>query len=120
MSWISFERLIQLLPAKQHLNVNVDVLRNFAQQNGRNILAFVKRYCSGASIAVPELFVRAFLARLKEAELLQMAHNLMRFKNRQATHFLSDCDLLSAYKLGLEMWLAIVEQHRHNLLKILI
>ena len=53
--------------------------------------------------------MKAFLPRLKEAELL-MAHNLMRFKYRQAAHCLCDCDLLSAYKLGLEMWFAIIEQ----------
>jgi hypothetical protein len=65
-------------------------------------------------------FVRAFLSCLEETELLQMAHNLVRFKNGQAAHCLCDSYLLSADKLSLEMWFAVVEQHRHNLLEILI
>lgn len=60
---------------------------------------------------MPELFVRAFLPRLEETELLQMAHDLLRFKSRQAAHCLCYCYLLRAYKLRLEMWFAVVEQH---------
>ena len=60
---------------------------------------------------MPELFVRAFLPRLEETELLQIAHKLLRLKNGQAAHYLCDRYLLSAYKLRLEMWFAVVEQH---------
>ena len=60
---------------------------------------------------MPELFVRAFLPRLEETELLQMAHDFLRLKNRQAAHCLCDRYLLCAYKLRLEMWFAVVEQH---------
>ena len=69
---------------------------------------------------MPELFVRAFLPCFKETELLQMAHTLLRFQNGRAARCLCDRYLLSAYKLRLETWFAVVEQHRHHLLKILI
>jgi len=99
-----------LWPAEQYLYRNTDVLCDLAKENRRNVLAFVEWNRGGTSIGMSELLMRTSLTCLKEAGSLQMANNLLWFQNRQTAHGLCDCHLLSAYKLGFKMRLAVIEK----------
>ena len=80
----------------------------------------MERNRCGAAIGVPELFVGSLLTNFLKPQPLQVTNNFLRFKNRQVAHCSGDGHLLSANKFRLQMWLAVFQQHAHDLLKVLV
>ena len=98
---VAFEELFGRYP---------DVLRNLPQQRGRDVASAVERNGRASTIRVAELFVRAFLPNLDEAQTLEKGDDLTRFQRGQRAH-LRDPDGLDRHELGLEFRLPILEEH---------
>ncbi len=75
-------------------------------ERGPSCLAHQGAGTGGATRALPDLL---------EAELHQENGHLARFQDRQGAHRLRDLDGLKADELRLELWIAVLEEHRNNL-----
>lgn len=82
-------------------------------------MARVKGDRRASPIRVPVLTVCPTLPNLLEAELHQERGHLAWFQDRQRAHGLRDLYGLKAHELGLEFRIAVLEEHRDDLTKIL-
>jgi hypothetical protein len=75
---------------------------------------------SGATVRVPELLVRATLPDLREAVGLQQSDDFPRSQDGNGAHSSGDLDSTHIDELGLEIRLAILEEHFDDLSEILL
>ena len=71
---------------EKFLNGEADVAGNLAQESRRDISARMNRHGGYATIRVPELLVRAALAKLAKTEALQQCHHLARLEDWWLRH----------------------------------
>ena len=75
-------------------------------------------YGRSAPIRVSKLAVRPALAHLYEPEPLKERDDLARLEDRDRAWHSGDLDCLDTDELGLKLWLPILQEHLHNLLKV--
>ena len=73
--------MLQQLPNRQP-----DVLRDFSQQDWRDISPVMERYGRSPAVRMSELFVTTSLSRFAEPEAFEDGHNLCRFEDGHITH----------------------------------
>ena len=99
-----------LLPPKQLWHGDANVAGDLPQKKRRDVPALVKRHGRDASVGVAKLLVRAALANLCKAKLLQELDDLTRFENRNRTHRLANGNLLQTDELTFEFGVTVLEQ----------
>lgn len=78
----------------------------------------MKRYGRPAPIGVSKLAVRPALAHLHEPEPLKQCDDLARLEDRDRARHSGDLDRLDTDELGLELRLAVLQEHLDDLLKV--
>jgi len=93
--------------ADEFVNGESDVFCDLAEQDGRNISAFVKRNCCAPPVCVAILLVRTSLPSFNKSKLLEYRNNFCRFQDRKRSHLSRDLHSLRSDELAVEFWLAI-------------
>ena len=105
--------------AQELFECQADVLDDLAEEHWRNISPRMVWDSRAATVGVPILHVRATLPCEGEAQRLQDTADLARFENGRLGHELcSYGDALSADKLRLQNWFAVLQEHLNDLSEI--
>ena len=105
--------------AQKLFESQADVLDDLAEEHWRNISPRMVWDSRAATVGVPILHVRATLPCEGEAQRLQDTADLARFENGRLGHELcSYGDALSADKLRLQNWFAVLQEHLNDLSEI--
>lgn len=113
-------REFKLLARYQFVDGEADVLGNLAQQDRRNVAPSVERHRGAASLAIPELFVRATLADFDKAQPNQQGDNLLGFEYRRLAHASGNGHVLYADELRFHHRLAVFQQHGDDFAQIVV
>ena len=99
---------------------HVDVATDLSEEAWRQVPRPVNWHRRYTTVGMTELLVRPALPHLDEPKPFETRNHLAGSQNGQRPHaaFLSDADCFGPDKLGIERWLAILEEHANDLLEV--
>lgn len=108
------ESTLALPVAQEFFRRHVDVLRDLAQEDGRDIPTLMERDGRRTPAVVAKLLVGTALADLNKPESLEDRNDLLGLKDREAAHRSGHGDVLDADELRLEDRIPVLQEHRDN------
>jgi len=97
-----------------------DVFGNLTEQDWGEVSTLMERNRCASACGIAEWFVRSALADFDEAEFDENGDDFIWLENGNIAHDLSDGDVLNPDELGLQNGFAILQQHRNNLVQVMV
>jgi hypothetical protein len=104
--------------AKQFLDGLADVARDLPQECRGDVASSVERHRCSPPVGVSILTMRSTLTYLHESEPFKERHDLAWLEDRDRAGHSGNLDRLNTDELGLELRLAIFQEHLDDLLKV--